>query len=160
MQFAGKGLRLLKVKLIYHRKRGRRLTRSPNPPTMSHGHNNLLSTMSSYQAFRVRGLPSVFNAEAIAVLLQSVLGCEADSLTVNSLGLDPYSEESVSQVATITLGRLPKCLEDRKNDWPLTVKAKNPADNLDICFSVTLDTHFMGFTPLNAAKDYCDYAIE
>ncbi|KAI9861034.1 MAG: hypothetical protein M1813_005463 [Trichoglossum hirsutum] len=127
---------------------------------MSHGHNNLLSTMSSYQAFRVRGLPSVFNAEAIAVLLQSVLGCEADSLTVNSLGLDPYSEESVSQVATITLGRLPKCLEDRKNDWPLTVKAKNPADNLDICFSVTLDTHFMGFTPLNAAKDYCDYAID
>jgi hypothetical protein len=85
---------------------------------------------------------------------------EGINLRAHSLGVDPYvSWKSAPRVATITLSSLPECFTDAKDEWTLPIPRSGTWGGELAVPSITIDSHFRGFTPLNFVDDI-DHKIE
>src|SRR5215471_1702179 len=119
--------------------------------------------MSHNKTYRVNGIPATFTHEDSRILLRSVLEGHSENTkpTVHSLGADPYSSgRSRFQIATVTFEQVPKCLQGNGNQWTLPVtKLRSPIEKTSVR-SITIDSHFSGFTPLNAVEDGPDHRVE
>lgn len=110
--------------------------------------------------FRVAGLPAGATKDDAASIIsqlcdQSDFACHPE---VHSLGYDPYClEQHMEMVATVTFGLLPPRLATESN--PLI---EGHADFRDesIWTSLTFDTAFLGFTPLNEVHHSQEEIIE
>src|SRR4051794_31806249 len=108
--------------------------------------------MSYHKTYRVQGIPAKLTKEDCRILLSSILE-DGENLEpiVQSLGPDPYSSQcNAFQVATATFGQVPKCFQDGRDEWTLPITAD---------FSITVDSHFSGFTPLNSINE-SDHRLE
>lgn len=115
---------------------------------------------SDKKTYRVKGIPATLTKEDSRIFLTSILQelNENSELTVHSLGADPYSSErNTFQIATVTFQQVPRCLQDGKDQW--TLPTTNPNDTT-VVSSITVDSHFSGFTPLNSVKDGSGHEIE
>ena len=114
---------------------------------------------SDNKTYRVKGIPATFTKEHSRIFLSSILEelNENSELAVHSLGADPYSSErDTFQIATVTFQQVPRYLQHGKDEWTLpTTNSRVPNDT-----SITVDSHFSGFTPLNSVKDGSGHEIE
>jgi hypothetical protein len=124
--------------------------------------NNLI--MTSYKkTYRVKGIPATFTKEDSRIFLTSILEelNENSELTVHSLGADPYSSErNIFQIATVTFQQVPRCLQDGKDQWTLPTTNSRVPNDTTVVSSITVDSHFSGFTPLNSVKHGSGHEIE
>lgn len=90
---------------------------------------------SKILTYPVRGIPGhIDTADAKALLLAAL---EIQDLFIDSLA---HTRAGGGQVATIRiLGKSPKLANTQKNQWPISVNG----------ISLSVDTHFSGFTPLH-----------
>lgn len=111
------------------------------------------------RTYRVWGLPAGISFEDSELMLKKVLDLSANNQPkVHSLGLDPYaSGRDVDLVATVTFLHTPRVLHDG-NSWRITKSISHRFENLQL--SLSIDTHFRGWTPLNTIKDDEDHKIE
>ncbi|KAH0555739.1 hypothetical protein GP486_006316 [Trichoglossum hirsutum] len=114
------------------------------------------------KTYRVQGIPASFNLDDVREFLRSVLERRGEdiSLRIHSIGLDPYiSGKGAPQVATITLSGLPGPFTDGKDEWTLPAPRSGTLGGMLAVPSITVDSHFRGFTPLNSVDD-ADHKIE
>ncbi|KAI5921221.1 hypothetical protein F4810DRAFT_722691 [Camillea tinctor] len=101
--------------------------------------------MARNLTYRLRGCPSNLGSEAIAQLLSRALGnIEASDIQICSLAatLDRF-ERPPTSIVTLMFTKPPDLIKT-KNEWTLLVDGvKDP---------LTLDTHFLGWTPFNDPK--------
>jgi hypothetical protein len=120
--------------------------------------------MTSYKkTYRVKGIPATFTKEDSRSFLTSILEelNESSELTVHSLGADPYSSErNTFQIATVTFQQVPRCLQDGKDQWTLPTTNSRVPNDTTVVSSITVDSHFSGFTPLNSVKHGSGHEIE
>lgn len=118
------------------------------------------TSMSSYKTYRVQGIPGTLTRENCRMLLNSVLKEENVNLdlVIHSLGPDPVLSEF--QVATITFRQVPKCLQDNKEEWTIPLTNFKPSNDETTLHSITVDSHFLGFTPLNYINESSDNKTE
>ena len=115
------------------------------------------------KTYRVKGIPATFTKEDSRIFLGSILEelNEDSELTVHSLGADPYSSErNTFQIATVTFQQVPRCMQDGKDQWTLSTTNSRVPNDTTVVSSITVDSHFSGFTPLNPVKDGSDHEIE
>ncbi|KAI9761696.1 MAG: hypothetical protein M1840_001727 [Geoglossum simile] len=114
-------------------------------------------TRSYPKTYRVQGIPGVLTKDQSRQFLCSIL--EADNeLRVHSLSPDPHS--SHRSVATITLGHVPSALQGDRDEWTVPVQINDPSSGGSELITVTVDTHFLGFTPVSAVKDGSGHRID
>ncbi|KAH0537751.1 hypothetical protein FGG08_005499 [Glutinoglossum americanum] len=107
-----------------------------------------MSGKASYpKTYRVQGIPAESDGR---LLLRLILGARDEPF---SIGPDP--QRSAFQVATITLGQVPTGLQDGRTEW-----AYNPPNGEIEGSSITVDSHFMGFTPLNSIGGGPDHKMD
>ena|SRR5436190_14497335 len=121
--------------------------------------------MSYNKTFRVMGIPAAFTYEDSKRLLRSVLEGhnEITKLIVHSLAPDPHSSGRGSgrfQIATVAFEQVPNCLSGNGNQWTLPVPRPRILTDKTFPSSITVDSHFSGFTPLNTVDDGLDYRVE
>jgi hypothetical protein len=119
--------------------------------------------MSSNKTYRVQGIPATYNKEESRILLASILEGDNENPepTVHSLGADPSSTEGNRfQIATVTFKQDPKGLQDNKGEWPLPTTRSRALNDKERVSSITVDSHFLGFTPLNSFEDDSNHKIE
>ena len=111
------------------------------------------------RTYRVWGLPTGVSIEHSESILREVLNLYAIEPKVHSLGLDPYVfGRNVEVVATVTFfPQTPLALRDG-NSWQITKSMI--FQNVKMQLSLTIDTHFKGWTPLNTIKDDDAHKIE
>lgn len=112
------------------------------------------------RTYRIWGLPAGIVIEESELVLQNFFDSD-DNITepkVHSLGLDPYTfGRKVEVVTTVTFSRIPRDLLNG-NHWYLKKQVPYHDAMLKLCLSI--DTTFLGFTPLNDVKDDEDHRIE
>ena len=103
--------------------------------------------MSYAKTYRVQGIPAQYSADLWAdQLLRSALG-DNTGLIIHSLGLDPSpSGDDQFKVATVSFRNEPALFQDGKDEWTLPVFIQSISGGNH---SITVDSHFLGFTPLN-----------
>jgi hypothetical protein len=119
-----------------------------------------MSNVKPYRkTYRVQGIPPALTSENTRVLLRSVLG-EGCEPVIHSMGPDPHSpDRNPFQVATVTLGQSPRHFQDGKGEWTLPImKYDHPGG--ETVPTITVDDHFLGFTPVNSVKDGPNHKIE
>ncbi|KAH0553479.1 hypothetical protein GP486_006452 [Trichoglossum hirsutum] len=124
--------------------------------------------MSYPKTYRVQGIPATSTKENcglfISSILRSVSRRDSELLEpplVHSLGPNPYSpERNPFQVATITFEQVPKALQNDTNEVTVPITTYNPSTNETFVSSVTVDSHFSGFTPLNYIEDGPDHQVD
>lgn len=112
------------------------------------------------RTYRLWGLPAGITIEESELILQNFFDSDDNTTepTVHSLGLDPYTfGRNVEVVATVTFSRTPRVLFNG-NRWHL--KKQVPYQGAILKLSLSIDTTFIGFTPLNDVKDDEDHKIE
>jgi hypothetical protein len=116
--------------------------------------------MSYDKTYRVQGIPATFTKEDCRILLCSTLQEESEDPEpiIHSLGGDPYSPEF--QIATVTFKKIPKRFQDSKDEWTLPITRSRVYSDKTMIPSITVDSHFSGFTPLNSVRDISGPMIE
>lgn len=125
------------------------------------------------RTYRVWGLPAGITIEESELILEKFFNSDDNKTdldkfsnsgdnttepTVHSLGLDPYTfGRNVEVVATVSFSRIPRALLNG-NRWHL--KRQVPYQGVILKLSLSIDTTFTGFTPLNDVKDDEDHKIE
>ncbi len=105
-------------------------------------------TMWAKKVFRLRGLPNTITTlEGVASLLCSLLdSTPLDTIHVFSLAASlNIHENPPSKVATVMFDKVPSVIRDDheyNNEWLVSATTDTEGD-------LTLDTHFLGMTPLN-----------
>jgi hypothetical protein len=135
---------------------------SSSTPTLS---SVSVSTASSTydKTYRVRGIPSAFTEDDTRELLCSILKRDHTDPEprVYSLGPDPYSlEHAEAQVATVTFKVPPEILSGTRDEWTWPATELEASDGKPVTSSITIDSHFRGFTPLNSIGDGIDHRVE
>lgn len=93
--------------------------------------------------FRVRRLPLQINKAEATRLIQETVGADDATVTVESLAVDlALTHTARSKTATVTIVRLPSCLEGEEE---LSFKASYAGSECIIIF----DRRFLGFTVLS-----------
>lgn len=110
------------------------------------------------RTYRVWGLPAGVSIEDSELILRDFLNLDAIEPKVHSLGLNPYVfGRNVEVVATVTFSQTPLALVGG-DSWRGTKSIKY--QNVKLPLSLTFDTHFKGWTPLNTIKDDEAHKIE
>lgn len=112
------------------------------------------------RTYRIWGLPAGITIEESELVLQNFFDSDGNITEpkVHSLGLDPYNfGRNVEVVTTVTFSRIPQDLVNGKN-WYLMKQVPYNGAMVKLCLSI--DTTFLGFTPLNDVKDNEDHKIE
>lgn len=115
---------------------------------------------SDYTTYRVWGFPSDVDVDEAEQILEAFFDSDGVSTEpeVHSLGLDPYSfGRNSERVATVTFVNPPDSLRDG-NHW--RIRKRVPVKGATTRVTLTIDTSFLGFTPLNLVKDDADHKIE
>ncbi|KXJ85385.1 hypothetical protein Micbo1qcDRAFT_141600, partial [Microdochium bolleyi] len=113
-----------------------------------------------YTTYRVQGLPSGIDADDAEQLLEEFFDFDGLSTKpeVHSLGLDPFSFDcNVKKVATVTFAKTPEALRDGDH-W--CIRKRVAVKGTTIKIVLTIDTTFLGFTPLNLVNDDVDHEID
>ena len=116
--------------------------------------------MSYSKTYRVQGLPVTFTEEDCRRLLSSVLAGtnENPEPTIHSLSVDPYAAEC--SIATVTFNSDPAGLQDGREEWTFAIPMSRISRHSTALSSITIDTHFMGFTPLDPIQESSGHLIE
>ncbi|KAH0543156.1 hypothetical protein FGG08_002501 [Glutinoglossum americanum] len=116
---------------------------------------------SSYdKTYRVRGIPGAFTEDDTRKLLSSAFlvsnsNVEDPKPRVHSLGPDPYSfGQDAFQVATVTFRKILPILQESQDEWTLPISGWRSPNGGPEVSSLTIDSHFRGFTPLNSVEDH------
>jgi len=111
--------------------------------------------------YRVSGLPSDFFTTGQVTELLSRLFDKPGSrtgLTVHSLGLDAHPfGRNVTRIATVDFVQVPVQLR-AGNSWNFSVPSSAQPGAPPI--RIQVDSHFLGWTPLNMVKDDAEHEIE
>lgn len=113
--------------------------------------------------YRVSGLPVGVSTRDAARILSSLFDNDGQITgpTVHSLGLDPHRfGRTVTRVATVTFAQTPRALDAGHQQWNFTAHARAYRPDDDALFPIMIDTHFLGFTPLNIVKDDEEHKVE
>jgi hypothetical protein len=117
-----------------------------------------MASSSSYdKTYRVRGIPEGLTEHDTKLLLGSIWdpGAENPKPRVHSLAPDPYSfGHDVFYVATVTFKQIPQRFLGSQDEWTLLVPGRKGPSGESQDLSLTIDSHFRGFTPLNSVKDH------
>jgi hypothetical protein len=116
----------------------------------------------SYKTYRVQGIPPAYTKEDSRWLLRSILEGDNENLEpiIHSLGIDPSSSTNNRfQTATVAFKQDPEAFQDNKGDWVLPITRSFPFNDRAIS-SIKVDSHFLGFTPLNSFEDSSAHKIE
>lgn len=119
-----------------------------------------MSLSENHRNYRIWGLPAGITIEESELVIQNFFDSDGNITEpkVHSLGLDPYNfGRNVEVVATVTFSRMPRDLLNG-NHWYLKKHVPYHGAMLKLCLSI--DTTFLGFTPLNDVKDDEDHKIE
>ena len=119
-----------------------------------------MSRSENDRTYRVSGLPGGVSFEDSESILRDFFSTDGyvTEPIVHSLGLDPYAfGRHVDMVATVTFLPTPPTLLGKTN---YHFKMRTTYQNVNVQLSLTIDTHFLGFTPLNAIKDDEAHKIE
>ena len=117
-----------------------------------------MPTSEKDRTYRVQGLPPDASTHDSEKILSALLDTEGQKIkpTVHSLGLDPYKfGRSLPKVATVTFEQTPGVLSEG-HEWSFSVDGAASRTK----FHITIDTHFLGFTPLNSVKDDREHKTE
>ena len=148
----------LQPELVAEQMRGGNLELAPAQLRPRERTNPNISNTKSYpKTYRVQGIPSELTKDQSKQFLRLALGANSE-LRVHSLSPDPYS--SYRSVATITLGQVPSSLQGDRDQWTLPVQINNHYSGGSDTISITVDTHFLGFTPVSSVKDGPGHRIE
>jgi hypothetical protein len=118
---------------------------------------------SGTKTYRVQGIPGAYTKEDCRKLLSAILPGERDNPepTIHSLAADPSSSlGNRFQIATVTFRRDPIYFQDGQSEWLLPVTQLRSLSGKGVVSSITVDSHFMGFTPLNSVEDGSGHNIE
>lgn len=106
----------------------------------------LQDTMATIKTtYRVQGLPSNASPVDIKRMISKALGEDGirHGPTIHSLASDPYKPPNTSvKVATVTFEHTPESLK-RRDEMAVDVSWN------DTTYHISVDSSFMGFTPLN-----------
>jgi hypothetical protein len=121
---------------------------------------NLPTEMAFNETYRVQGIPAQLTEEECRKLLNSVLADDSENLepVIYSLSVDPYRSDC--KIATSTVKRCPKRLQGGRDEWTIPIEAPRNRSNNRAVSSITVDTHFSGFTPLDFVPDSSGHNIE
>ena len=117
----------------------------------------------SYKTYRVQGIPATYTKEDSRILLTSILQRDNDNPEpiIHSLGIDPSSSvDNRFQTATVAFKQDPRIFQDKKGDWLLPVPRSRSLHNQVPISSIKVDSHFLGFTPLNSFENESTHTIE
>ena len=115
------------------------------------------------KTYRVQGIPGAYTKEDCRKLLSAILPGERDNPepTIHSLAADPSSSlGNRFQIATVTFRRDPIYIQDGQSEWLLPVTQLRSLSGKVMVSSITVDSHFLGFTPLNSVEDGSGHNIE
>ena len=115
------------------------------------------------RTYRVRGIPAGFARRDTEDLLRSLFKRDGVDLQlgVHSLSPDPYSSRRrPPQVATVAFVSVPGELSGVKDEWTLPIPHLRSSDGGPAISSITIDTHFRGFTPLSSIGDSTEHEME
>ncbi|KAI7970606.1 hypothetical protein EIK77_004632 [Talaromyces pinophilus] len=117
-----------------------------------------MATQPSEWTYRLTGFPPDVTVTEAESILRSKYG-DSCCPSVLSLGLDPYVPgRNVMKVATVSFTEVPEDFLDKKrNQWSVDIVRENSARTK---INLIVDTHFLGFTPLNEVKDDAQHKIE
>ena len=131
------------------------------------------STKPQGMTYRVRGIPSDYSKGQSRKLLAAILNIDHDKagLSIRSLANHPSQQ---MKVATITFKEPPPRLLTRDTEWSFDLPDiqsldgnnddDNDGDDNDSTASrvgrVTIDTHFVGLTPLTSFRKDADHKVE
>ncbi|GFF48132.1 hypothetical protein IFM46972_08474 [Aspergillus udagawae] len=110
--------------------------------------------------FRARGIPLTYLTKPdVRELIMSVLPIgPGASVAVHSLAMNPV--DCNSKVATLSFHSLPVCLSGGEDQWKFALPSEGDEDGVTTKHTLTLDTHFIGFTPLqDSDEDKCDVDV-
>ena len=96
--------------------------------------------------YRVRGIPSGLDKAGAQSLLQDALGTRSS----RGLIIDSLAAASSRQVATVRLSGRPEKLNGCKRQWQVSARG----------ITMTVDTHFGGFTPLHDPETNAEPTFE
>ncbi|KAI1321681.1 hypothetical protein F5Y16DRAFT_416784 [Xylariaceae sp. FL0255] len=101
--------------------------------------------MSCKRVFRLRGLPLNINREDVASLVSQCLGdMQPQNIHVYSLATSLlFGGKPLSMMATVMFDTMPARLQNYQIEYEWEISSQNSE------WSLTLDHHFMGMTPLN-----------
>jgi hypothetical protein len=120
--------------------------------------------MSYTKTYRVQGIPGAYTKEDSRILLSAILPGESENPepTIHSLGADPSSSlgNNRFQIATVTFRRDPIYFRDGRSEWLLPATRLGSLSGKGMVSSITVDSHFLGFTPLNSVEDGPGHNIE
>jgi hypothetical protein len=119
--------------------------------------------MSYNKTYRVQGIPAAYTKEDSRILLTSILEGDNENPepTIHSLGAGPSSSEGNGfQVATVTFKQDPQVFQADKSEWLLPITRSRRRNDRAITSPITVDSHFLGFTPLNSFGDESSHKIE
>jgi len=117
----------------------------------------------SYKTYRVQGIPTTYNREESRLLLKSILDRDNENPEpiIHSLCVDPSSSVGKrDQTATVSFKQDPKVFQDERSEWVLPIPRLRSFWDRTSTSSIKVDSHFLGFTPLNGFEDDSDHKIE
>ncbi|KAI9776530.1 MAG: hypothetical protein M1839_009511 [Geoglossum umbratile] len=120
---------------------------------------------SQSYTYRVRGIPSHSSAKSAKELLESILGADGRQSrpSIKSFAPDPSRPLSLAtKVATVNFEKVPDILRDKRREWVFTVPVDESIDDgmQPRQVKVIIDSHFEGFTPLNALRSVKDHKVD
>lgn len=115
--------------------------------------------------YRAQGIPATFDRSSTRELLRRLLQLDDEGLrlTLLSLAPSPYEpKDKASHVATFTFNGISRNLPATRKEWTFTLPSDEEAnsDRQSRTVKLTIDSHFEGFTPLNAFENGEDHVIE
>lgn len=117
--------------------------------------------------YRVRSIPQEYTWKQVEELLRLVLELDnaADSIEFRSIASNPDQ----TKVATVCFNNPPQCLSSTCNEWRFKVPRTDgsTAARIDPVSgklvqqpTITIDSHFKGFTILQSVNDSANHEIE
>jgi hypothetical protein len=120
--------------------------------------------MVGQRTYRVQGIPATYTKEDSRKVLNLVFESSSDKPrpTVHSLAPDPSSSAGGDgfQIATVTFEQTPKLFQDGKAQWPIPTSRITHSGIRSTIAPITIDSHFVGFTPLNTTPSDSAPGIE
>ncbi|KAI9778532.1 MAG: hypothetical protein M1839_008063 [Geoglossum umbratile] len=105
------------------------------------------------KTYRVQGIPVSYSNRSTRRLLEAALGLDDGGARICSLAASPYNPKE--SVATVTFNVSSPRLSGGRSEWkfPFTSDEDGDSDSSTGVREVTIDTHFEGFTALNAVNE-------
>ncbi|KAI9858390.1 MAG: hypothetical protein M1813_007494 [Trichoglossum hirsutum] len=119
-------------------------------------------TKGNSMTYRIQGIPTSYSYKSTKKILDSALGLNGKEscVHIHSLATNPYDPRE--NVATVTFNESIPMLTGKRVEWKIPLIGDEDYENdspIEVP-EITIDSHFEGFTSLNAIKCDGDHKIE